>query len=197
MLQLPVLWRQVNVKRDHVRSWCDAAGGAQVAGCIICIQDVWYWTRWVCPDELIQQFIPRGDNYIGLLELIGVVLTWTTFKVALKGSYWTCYCDNSGVVHSTTSGVAHGMVSQDANNIIGRLWMEMASSDTAFYIAQVETAANGSDEVTRVENSKLVEELGATWMEPCIPEWFNCVWRVPDMNMAPGHHSEFQALVLD
>ena len=55
------------------------------------------------------------------------------------------------MVHSTTSGVAHGMVSQDANNIVGGLWMEEQVPTQPFTLAPTRS---------RVENSKLVEELG-------------------------------------
>ena len=151
-----------------------------MAGAIVFINERWYWTRWLVPQWMVDQFCPREDNYIGLLELVGVVLTWSTFKTAIAGSYWTAYCDNSGVVHGCANGSTNGLLTNDVNNMIGRFWLEIAKADVSFFIAQVETDANGSDEVTRVQVSQLVEKLEAEWVAPVVPTWFENIWRAPD-----------------
>ena len=86
------------------------------------------------------------------------------------------------------------MVTPDANNIIARLWLEMAREDTAFHIAQIETDANCSDEVTRLEISPVVEELGAVWTPPVIPSWFDHIWRHAVFDRVSEHTS---AVVFD
>ena len=180
LLQQPVLWRGVATRRPHVVTWCDAAGKTRMAGAIVFINERWYWTRWLVPQWMVDQFCPREDNYIGLLELVGVVLTWSTFKTAIAGSFWTAYCDNSGVVHGCANGSTNGLLTNDVNNMIGRFWLEIAKADVSFFIAQVETDANGSDEVTRVQVSQLVEKLEAEWVAPVVPQWFENIWQAPD-----------------
>ena len=133
------------------------------------------------PKTCLGRFLDRQDNYIGLLEMFGVVITHTTWCSLLKGALWTAFCDNDGVVGNIGNGAVHQFESQDANNVLGRFWMELAKQDTGFYISRVFTKMNAADEPSR-DCMDLVKRLQARWMDPSIPPWLTDVWRQVEIN---------------
>ena len=58
---------------------------------------------------------------------------------------------------------------------IGKVWMAVASIDADLHVARVESAANIADGPTREDLSKL-EQLSASFVEPCLPHWIHDVW---------------------
>ena len=58
----------------------------------------WAWTRWRAPKSFLRRLIAQSDNQIGVLELVGVVLTLSTFGEWLSENVWTAWVDNQGAL---------------------------------------------------------------------------------------------------
>ena len=172
----------IQTTRQHIVTWSDAAGHNRMVAVIVHVPGKgWEWTRWQVPKHVLGRFLERHDNYIGLLGMFGVVITHTTWRCLLKGALWTAFCDNDGVVGNIGNGAVHQFESQDANNVLGRFWMELAKQDTGFYISRVPTKMNAADEPSR-DCMDLVKRLQARWKDPSIPSWLTDVWRQVEIN---------------
>ena len=84
-------------ERRHAR-WTDAAGASRVVAAVLHVDHKWRWSRDVVPDHVWNTLTPRGDNQIGLQELLAVTIAITTFASVLCGAKVSSYIDNDGVL---------------------------------------------------------------------------------------------------
>ena len=63
----------------HVRTWSDASGVDAIVAVVLLADEVWYWTNLHVGPEFLEQFLPRDDHYIGLLELVAPLLALGTW----------------------------------------------------------------------------------------------------------------------
>jgi len=167
------VYRSINETRQKVTTWSDASGKDRWLAVVVCVDGRYLWTRCQIQQDLIDVFIPREDNYIGLLELLAPILAWATFRAELQGRLWSAFIDNQGVVHNLFKGTA---ASEEADFLVGKLWLELAVSETALFVQRVESKANVADDPTR-NSTVFLEKLGACWKEPALPRWIHDIWR--------------------
>ena len=84
--------------------------------------------------------------------------------------------------------------SPEQNHMIGRFWMRMALGSVGMALFQVETHANPADGPSRHDN-KLMDQLGADFTKPKLPEWMVEFWCMPDIE-GLMHKSEWDRTVL-
>jgi len=172
LLRVPVVRAGPLEERDHHITWSDAAGASRMIAAVALLKGRFFYTTYKIPDQLWDQLLPRRDEQIQFAELAGTILTWCTFKEALKGMLWTCFMDNQAVEKSVIRAAGG---TPESNLAIGRLWMEWASSRTAVEMWRVESHANIADGPSRSAFLEL-EQLGATFVDPVIPPWFEDIW---------------------
>ena len=127
------------------------------------------------PQFILDQLLPRGDEQIGFQELLGVLLAAFTFGHLLRGSLWTAFIDNDGVMLALTAG---GGGSDEVHYAIGRLWLYVAEINCDLHALRVESKANIADGPTR-DDLSLVNALGARFIPPRLPDWLESLWEGP------------------
>ena len=171
----PTSWRGLEEEqRDHIITWSDAAGESRWVAAVVFFQGRWFWTRIMTPDAMWSQLLERGDNQIGFQEMLGVLLTWATFGHLLKGSLWTSYGNNDGVLHAIANG---GGGASETHACVGQLWLEVAAANTSLFVARVESKANIADAPTR-DTFHHLSELEAQFVEHVLPSWLMQLWTV-------------------
>ena len=75
--------------RPHARIWTDAAGVSRIIAAVVCINGTWLWTRIVLPQSVWDSFLVRGDNQIGMQELLAIPLALSTFRNELSDAVAT------------------------------------------------------------------------------------------------------------
>ena len=118
------------------------------------------------------------DNHIGILEALAINLGIETFSTLLRHKAPFVFIDNDGVLGGFLRGGSRPM---DVNLTVGRFWLLAAELDLAQFLARVTSKANLADGPTRGYLS-LLRELGATWIEPVVPDFFSVTcspWGVP------------------
>ena len=174
LLERPAsVYKTIDETRVKVTTWSDASGVDRWLAVVLCLEDRFFWTRCQIQQALIDVFIPREDNHIGILELLAPILAWATFRVELQGRLWTAFIDNQGVVHNLLRSTA---ASENASYLTGRFWLELATSETALYVQRVESKANVADDPTR-NSTIFLQKLGAQWREPMLPGWVQEIWK--------------------
>ena len=121
---------------------------------------------------MLRRLLARKDNFIGYLELAGVILSLCTFQEELSDQLWTAYVDNQGVLGAVLRGSAHA---GDTNAIIGQLWLHIARLNVTMVLARVASACNIADEPTR-GSLAWVESSGARWRAPILPQYLLEPW---------------------
>ena len=122
--------------------------------------------------ELLEQFLPRDDHYIGLLELVAPLLALGTWREIFCNVLWTAFIDNSGALHALLKGSSK---SPEANVMVGRMWLNLCCTQTVLFCQRVESKANIADGPTRHDFSE-VSRLGATFVEPKLPAFVKQLW---------------------
>ena len=178
LLSQPQIWKSVDeCKRQHMISWTDAAGTGELAALLYDQRrDTFVYTTLTCPPVIMDQWLRRGDDYIGLLELVAVVMCLHTWRAELHNKLWTTWQDNAGVMHAVAKGGTSGVL-HDANEILNMLWLDVHHNQTGLFVAKVESEANIADEPTR-EITDIFASLEATWTAPKLPQWLLQLWAV-------------------
>ena len=117
--------------------------------------------------------------FIGCSELLAVVLCFYTFRDLLVETFWTCYIDNDGVLASLLIGSVTTKA-LDINQIVGKLWLELAHAKVGFHGFRLESKANIADIPTREECLDAMYALGRHRQEPVMPDWMLQLWLMPD-----------------
>jgi len=130
------------------------------------------YTTYVIEESVWAQLLPRKDEQIQFAELAGTLLTWSTFKSVLQGAQWTCFMDNQSIEKCIIKGSGG---SPEANLAVGRLWLELSETRTAFEVWRVESHANVADGPSRFRLDEVIE-LEAEYVPPLLPAWFADVW---------------------
>ena len=167
------VWQCLDETRQHVRSWSDASGVDQIVAVFLLVDGVWRYTSTSVPSALVSQFLPRGDNQIGMLELLAPILALGTWPETFCNVLWTAWIDNQGVLHNLLKG---GSLAEDANVLIGRMWMHLASCDSDLFVERVESKSNVADGPTRHDFSD-VTRLQASFSKPVWPQWASEIWK--------------------
>jgi hypothetical protein len=174
-IQPPVVQEACLASRPHVRTWSDAAGVSRWVAAVAEVDGKFLWTRVRTPDCIWDQLLERGDQQIGVQEMLGVALAWGTFRSRLHGALWTAYVDNQGVLGAILKG---GSGAPEVNMAVGHLWLDLAACTVGLHVARVESKANVADGPSRDEFSEL-DRLGATYVEPELPQWAYDLWGMP------------------
>ena len=108
-----------------------------------------------------------------------MVLCFYTFRDLLVETFWTCYIDNDGVLASLLIGSVTTKA-LDINQIVGKLWLELAHAKVGFHGFRLESKANIADIPTREECLDAMSALGGHWQEPVMPDWILQLWLMLD-----------------
>ena len=60
----------------QVVTWSDASGVDRWIAVVLKVEGRFPWARSQASQSLVDKFLPRDDNYIGLLELVAPLLAW-------------------------------------------------------------------------------------------------------------------------
>jgi len=118
------------------------------------------------------QFLERGDNNIGNLEAVAVVLGLATFADDLSGCDTLVYVDNQGVMFGFMNGVARA---PETAAMVGEFWLKAAALEASFFFWRVETHANVADGPTR-DSFDDVLRLGCVETRPVWPKFLKDLW---------------------
>ena len=108
----------------------------------------------------------RKDNQIMALESIAIALGMSTFENELRGRKVVVYNDNKAAEAASKKGTAKCW---DHCEIVHDIWTHALLNKTFLWIERVSTKDNISDLPSREEYA-LLEEIGAVWRAPLIPE---------------------------
>ena len=165
-----------NDERPHVRLWTDAAGVSRMLAAVVCVDGCWHYTCDKVPEKVWRLLLSRRDNQIGLQELLALPLALGTFAPLLENKLVTAFIDNDGVLGSVLHGSADAA---DANFIIGRFWLDVATLRLGFWALRVESKANLADGPTR-DCLAYLQDLRATFWSPVWPRWCEHFGVFPD-----------------
>ena len=155
-----------------MRTWSDASGVDRIVA-VFCLSDSgWRWTRATVSERFIDDLLPRGDNYIGILELMAPILALGTWPGEFVNKLWTAWIDNQGALHALLKGSCG---SPEMNILVGRMWLSLEVRSVSLFAARVESAANVADGPTR-HCLEWVQRLNATFDAPCWPAWAGSLW---------------------
>ena len=161
-------------RREQAVLWTDASSSPPCLAAVLRIGNKVVYTSWKVPNSLMSKMVQRLDNHIGILEAMAVNLGIETFSAVLQHKAPFIFVDNDGVLGGFLKGGSRPM---DINLTVGRFWLRSAELDLAPYLARVTSKANLADGPTRGYLS-LLRELGAVWMEPVVPDFFNDLWSI-------------------
>ena len=181
LLSQQVLWRKISDPESerHMVTWSDASSSRMI-GCLLFDGSVFRWTRWQAPEHLLQEnYMLRNDHYIGVTELLGLVITLATFNEHIRDNFWTAYIDNDGVLHAVQSGGGSG-TRGDTGETIAIFWTDLYKLRVKFFVARVESDSNPTDGPSR-DDCSLMDEVHAGFCQPQCPPWLSNIWR-------PGRH---------
>jgi len=133
------------------------------------------WTCGAPPLAAREAWFERGDKYIGLLELVAILLCMHTFRDLLEHTSATLYIDNDGVLGGMLRG---SLKAPDSNWALGKLWLEIALWDIDVTLGRVESKANLADGPTRGRLRGL--PVGAEYRAPVWPSWMTDWWSAPE-----------------
>ena len=75
----PALYFGLDEAWDHVRTWSDASGVDRLIAVVMLIGNSWHYTVVEVPRFLFESFLQRGDNQIGMMELLAPILALGTW----------------------------------------------------------------------------------------------------------------------
>ena len=142
--------------------WVDASGSERIIAVIIEIEAVLHYTNLQVEAVILKDGIIRNDNYIGILEMLAIILGFYTFASMIRGNLVTVFNDNAGVVHSVFRAESR---SPEVNQMVARLWLRVATEQIGMVIFKVESEANPSHEPSRLDFT-WVNEQGVIWVDP-------------------------------
>ena len=161
-------WRStVAIQRKRVFAWTDAAGESRMLSAMIHVAGQWHFTCLRMPAMVWRLWLPRWDHQIALQELITVVMLVATFGEELRGCELPLYIDSDAVLGALLKG---GCRAEDANFIIGRVWLWLAQEQIAIEIWRVESKANVADDPSR-DQFQWLRRVGARPRRPKLLEW--------------------------
>ena len=128
------------------------------------------------PNFVWGQLLDRRDSQIGFQEMLGLLLVWGTFQSWLAGALWVSFVDNDGVLHAVMKG---GGGRPECNNVVGRLWLELAAASVDLHVARVESGANPADGPAR-DFFEVLQRVKANGWNPN-SSWLQHLWCVPEV----------------
>ena len=108
----------------------------------------------------------RGDGQILSLELMAIAVGLATFADELQGRQVWIFEDNTGAEAATRKGSCRA---DDHNALIHEIWSIALTYGMNLWLDRVPSDDNLSDLPSREEYA-LLEEIGAVWRPPLIPE---------------------------
>ena len=165
--------------RSHCIVWVDASGSKRIIAVIIEVEGVLHHTNLQVEAVIMKDWFIRQDNYIGILEMLAIILGVYTFASMIQGNLVTVYNGNSGVVHSVLRAASR---SPEINQMVARLWLRVATEKIGMVIFKVESGANPSDEPSRLEFT-WVNKHGAIRTDPYLLLWVYHLWDSEDMTL--------------
>ena len=158
--------------RKHCRMWVDASGSKRIIAVIIEIEGVLHYTSLQVEAVIMKDWFIKNDNYIGILEMLAIILGVYTFASLIQGNLVTVFNDNAGVVHSVLRAASR---IPEINQMVARLWLRVATEKLGMVISKVESDANPSDEPSRLVFTWM-NKHNAIWVDPYLPLWVYHLW---------------------
>jgi len=168
----PRTTRRRNAVRKQWRMFTDASGENPHVAAVLDGGQVRKFTHAAPPDWLMCQFLERGDNNIGNLEAVAVVLGMATFADDLSRGDTLVYVDNQGVMFGFMNGVARA---PETAAMVGEFWLKAAALEASIFFWRVETHANIADGPTR-DSFTDVLKLGCVETQPVWPKFLRDLW---------------------
>ena len=168
----PSVWRTLVEDRCHLRTWTDASGVDGIICAVVFFEKDWFYTVAVVPQKVRETLLPRGDNQIGLLELLGPILVLGTWFEWVSSSVWSSWIDNQGSLHNLLKGSS---LSPEMNFLVGQFWLSLTAVQSSLFVERVESSSNVADGPTRHDVSHM-ERLGAKRVEPQWPHFIYRIW---------------------
>ena len=76
---------------------------------------------------------------IGFQEMLAVVMVVETFADLLRGTLWSCFIDNNGVLMAVVKGSCK---SPETNFAVAKLWLHMTVEEIGLQAWRVESKAS-------------------------------------------------------
>lgn len=166
-------------RRPRLVAWTDAAGHGGVAAVVWTQRTGLRFTRDVLPDHIRQQLLERGDNQIGVMETITVLLLLQTYGELIQDSLMHCFIDNNGSMYAWIRG---GSKCPEQNIFVGEGWLMLAGLNTNCIFHRVTSESNLADGPSRGD-VELLRLLGAQEDPPVWPQWLHDFWTAPGANL--------------
>ena len=90
--------------RQQLWDWTDACGTNGRLAAVLYMDKKWSFTDVLVPQHVCAQLTRRGDNQIGILEMLAVLLLTKTFHNMLTRNAVVIYIDNDGVLGTLLKG---------------------------------------------------------------------------------------------
>jgi len=114
------------------------------------------------PQEVVDGWL-AGPRVIHLVELFAGPLALDTWASRLRNRHVIHFVDNSAALGALVKGYSKV---QNCIKLASDYWLRAAAHRIYVFIDRVKSKSNISDEPSRLEFSKLMVELGASWVEP-------------------------------
>ena len=165
--------------RNVVVSWTDAASSTMILSAVFYNKGLFQYARMLAPSAIMNELIQRGDNMIGALELLAVLLVAETWKEDISSARWEAYIDNNGVLFSIINASCKA---PDINLIVGKFWRSLHATSTNLTAFRVESKANIADAGSREGDDKDLLFLGAHEVQAKLPDFLYRIWEAPVHN---------------
>ena len=128
------------------------------------------------PSLIMDELLQRGDNMIGALELLAVLLVTETWREEITSTRWEAYIDNNGVLFSIINASCKA---PDINLIVGKFWRSLHGTSTELTAFRVESKANIADAGSRECDDADLLSLGAQEVVAKLPDFLFHIWDAP------------------
>ena len=128
------------------------------------------------PSLIMDALLQRGDNMIGALELLAVLLVIETWKEEIASTRWEAYIDNNGVLFWIINASCKA---PDINLIVGKFWKSLHETSTELIAFRVESKANIADAGSREGDDVDLRSLGAQEVVAKLPAFLSHIWDAP------------------
>ena len=157
--------------------WPDAAGVSRKIAFVAYVWSSsgphWYWSCLPLPRDIWDLLTDRHDEQMQFQEFVGIPIAYSS--LALRGHLVHQWIDNDSVLWSMLKGSSR---LPEVNAGVARSWTDFRKQQIGWHGSRVTSAANIADGPTR-DDLRLVERLGAVFVQPILPEWLRSLWQIP------------------
>lgn len=125
---------------QHRVSWSDAGGKDRtVAALFYTAACKLEYTVWKCPQEVLDNYMHRDANYIGILGFIVFGAYFHDLSQRACRQVLDTLAYNAGTEGIALNGSATSINNSDVTNLCGRLWLHFAADYTDMFVGRVPT----------------------------------------------------------